>query len=145
MLLAVLAVCSQEELEEESSSSEDEAQRALIDQAMPTDLSARRQEIKNKILAVGRIQRMFQLLRYIHSITRGDLYSHTARIARSLRTRRSSAQLRPGWTVHMACPPVMEWTHWGCKATRSGGTSIALTTREYQIIVSFFPSNLRAP
>lgn len=63
-LLAVLAVCSQEELEEESSSSEDEAaERAIIDQS--GDVSARRQQIKNKILAVGRVQRMFQLLRYI--------------------------------------------------------------------------------
>jgi len=66
MLLAVLSVCSQEELEEDSSSSEDEvAERALIDQAVSAgdDLSARRQQIKNKILAVGRVQRMFQLLR----------------------------------------------------------------------------------
>jgi hypothetical protein len=143
MLLAVLSVCSQEELEEEFSSSDDDAQRALMDQAAPNDLSTRRQDIKNKILAVGRIQRMFQQLRYVRSITRADLYSHTARIVRSLRTRRSSAQL-PGWTMYMA-PPVMEWTHWGCKATRSGGTSIALTMREYQVIVPFFSSNLRAP
>ncbi|KAI0260731.1 Metallo-dependent phosphatase [Gloeopeniophorella convolvens] len=66
MLLAVLAVCSQEELEDESSSSEEEEsdERALIDQAMsPSEVSARRQQIKNKILAVGRMQRMFQLLR----------------------------------------------------------------------------------
>jgi hypothetical protein len=140
MLLAVLAVCSQEELEVESSSSEDEAQLALMD---PNDLSARRQQIKNKILAVGRIQRMFQLLRYALSITRADLYSHRACIVRSLRMRRSSVRL-PGWTVYMACPPAMEWTHWECKATRSGGTSIALMMRECQIIC-FFLSNLRAP
>ncbi|KAF8266218.1 Metallo-dependent phosphatase [Lactarius quietus] len=64
MLLAVLSVCSREELEDESSSSDDEAERAIVSEAMtPGDLSARRQQIKNKILAVGRMQRMFQLLR----------------------------------------------------------------------------------
>ncbi|KAI9465863.1 Metallo-dependent phosphatase [Lactarius psammicola] len=65
MLLAVLAVCSQEELEDDSSSSEDdEAERAIMNEALaPGESSARRQQIKNKILAVGRMQRMFQLLR----------------------------------------------------------------------------------
>ncbi|KAH9042647.1 Metallo-dependent phosphatase [Lactarius pseudohatsudake] len=65
MLLAVLAVCSQEELEDDSSSSEDdEAERAIVSEALaPGEVSARRQQIKNKILAVGRMQRMFQLLR----------------------------------------------------------------------------------
>ncbi|KAI0300575.1 Metallo-dependent phosphatase [Multifurca ochricompacta] len=65
MLLAVLAVCSREELEDDTSSSEDEeAEQAIMDQAIsPSDVSARRQQIKNKILAVGRMQRMFQLLR----------------------------------------------------------------------------------
>lgn len=64
MLLAVLSVCSREELEDESSSSDDEADRAIVSEAMsPADVSARRQQIKNKILAVGRMQRMFQLLR----------------------------------------------------------------------------------
>ncbi|KAH9050249.1 Metallo-dependent phosphatase [Lactarius hengduanensis] len=65
MLLAVLAVCSQEELEDDSSSSEDdEAERAIMSEALaPGEVSARRQQIKNKILAVGRMQRMFQLLR----------------------------------------------------------------------------------
>lgn len=67
MLLAVLSVCSQEELEDESSSSDDdEADRAIMNEAMsPGDISARRQQIKNKILAVGRMQRMFQILRYV--------------------------------------------------------------------------------
>ncbi len=65
MLLAVLAVCSQEELEDDSSSSDDEAERAIVNEALHGDASARRQQIKNKILAVGRMQRMFQLLRYV--------------------------------------------------------------------------------
>ncbi|KAH9177624.1 Metallo-dependent phosphatase [Lactarius sanguifluus] len=61
----ILAVCSQEELEDDSSSSEDdEAERAIMSEALaPGEVSTRRQQIKNKILAVGRMQRMFQLLR----------------------------------------------------------------------------------
>ena len=39
--------------------------RAIIDQATTADMHAmRRQQIKNKILAVGRMQTMFQNLRY---------------------------------------------------------------------------------
>jgi len=66
MLLAVLSVCSPEELEGGGSSSEDEvAERTLIDQATTPDARAtRRQQIRNKILAVGRLQFMFQNLRY---------------------------------------------------------------------------------
>ncbi|OJT10856.1 Serine/threonine-protein phosphatase 2B catalytic subunit [Trametes pubescens] len=77
MLLAILAVCSDQELES-ASSEEDDAERSraldsdsdsddtrtVADLALtPNEISARRQEIKNKILAVGRMQRIFQLLR----------------------------------------------------------------------------------
>lgn len=63
MLLAVLSVCSPEELEDDPSSDE-AADRAIIDQATSDDMRARRrQQIKNKILAVGRMQVMFQNLR----------------------------------------------------------------------------------
>ncbi|KAF9812448.1 hypothetical protein IEO21_06210 [Rhodonia placenta] len=54
MLLAILSVCSDRELEEE-----DEA-RMAVSHVHPSE---RRQEIKNKILAVGKMQRVFQLLR----------------------------------------------------------------------------------
>ena len=64
MLLAVLSVCSQEELEEDSISSvSDDETRAKADPDRPT-LYERRQQIKNKILAVGKMQRVFQILRY---------------------------------------------------------------------------------
>ncbi|KAI0704532.1 Metallo-dependent phosphatase [Earliella scabrosa] len=77
MLLAILSVCSDQELESVSSEEEDaDRQRALEDDDsseegddtrtvadMPRDLASRRQEIKNKIMAVGRMQRVFQLLR----------------------------------------------------------------------------------
>ncbi|KAF8908190.1 Metallo-dependent phosphatase [Gymnopilus junonius] len=55
MLLAILSICSQEELEE--SDSEEDRGRSL------EDLAARKQAIKSKILAVGRMQKVFQLLR----------------------------------------------------------------------------------
>ncbi|RPD56606.1 Metallo-dependent phosphatase [Lentinus tigrinus ALCF2SS1-7] len=79
MLLAILSVCSDQELESVSSEEEDaERARALNDSdseegdetrtvadlsLTPNEIASRRQEIKNKILAVGRMQRVFQLLR----------------------------------------------------------------------------------
>ncbi|KAH9476265.1 Serine/threonine-protein phosphatase 2B catalytic subunit A1 [Psilocybe cubensis] len=56
MLLAILSICSNDELAESDSDGEEA-------QAAPADLAARRQLIKNKILAVGRMQKVFQLLR----------------------------------------------------------------------------------
>jgi serine/threonine-protein phosphatase 2B catalytic subunit len=66
MLLAVLAVCSEEELDS-SSSSEDET-AAPADPGALAPASERRQAIKKKILAVGKMQRVFQLLRSVPSI-----------------------------------------------------------------------------
>ncbi|KAH7908794.1 Metallo-dependent phosphatase-like protein [Hygrophoropsis aurantiaca] len=64
MLLAILATCSQEELEDSSSGEDDDDTRTIADLALtPGEISERRQQIKNKILAVGRMQRVFQLLR----------------------------------------------------------------------------------
>ncbi|KAF9531411.1 serine/threonine-protein phosphatase 2B catalytic subunit [Crepidotus variabilis] len=54
MLLAILSTCTQEELAE--SDSEEET-------VGTDDLAARRQLIKSKIMAVGRMQKVFQLLR----------------------------------------------------------------------------------
>ena len=66
MLLAVLSVCSPEELEDDAFSEDEEAERAIIDQATtPAMRATRRQQIRNKILAVGRMQLMFQNLRYV--------------------------------------------------------------------------------
>ncbi|KAJ7595549.1 serine/threonine-protein phosphatase 2B catalytic subunit [Mycena floridula] len=65
MLLAVLSVCSQDELVESDTDSEDETQNRALADAVSTsvDYQQRRQQIKNKILAVGRMQRVFTLLR----------------------------------------------------------------------------------
>jgi len=60
MLLAILSICSQEELDE--SGSEDEVGMESVDEAA---IAARKHQIKKKILAVGRMRRVFQLLRYM--------------------------------------------------------------------------------
>lgn len=62
MLLAVLSVCSQEELTEADSDSGDEA--AASTGPSPAERQRRRQEIKNKIMAIGKMQKVYQMLRY---------------------------------------------------------------------------------
>jgi len=57
MLLAVLSICSEEELSEVD---QDEVPEAG---ANPEDILKRREEIKSKILAVGKMQRIYEMLR----------------------------------------------------------------------------------
>ncbi|KAJ7080590.1 Metallo-dependent phosphatase-like protein [Mycena belliarum] len=73
MLLAILSICSEEELVDSDSDSEegetdvdgDAKMRTArtLGLATPAEVARRRQEIKSKIIAVGRMQRVFQLLR----------------------------------------------------------------------------------
>jgi serine/threonine-protein phosphatase 2B catalytic subunit len=77
MLLAILSICSEDELStlgEESSSEgstevdSDDAETRKIAESVPStaaDVAQRRQQIRNKILAVGRMQRIFTLLRSV--------------------------------------------------------------------------------
>lgn len=72
MLLAILSICSEEELEESDSSGEegvDENGHRRVNvsggEMTAADYAHRRQQIKNKIMAVGRMQRVFQLLRCV--------------------------------------------------------------------------------
>lgn len=77
MLLAILSICSAEELEESSEEStevSDGEGGKLKEVPIPQDISARRQQIKNKILAVGRLQRVFTVLRYVHRVESSSLY-----------------------------------------------------------------------
>jgi serine/threonine-protein phosphatase 2B catalytic subunit len=63
MLIAILSTCSEEELKEEtpSSTSPGPASPALSND--PESIEVRRRAIKNKILAIGRLSRVFQVLR----------------------------------------------------------------------------------
>ncbi|KAG6867773.1 hypothetical protein C0993_011258 [Termitomyces sp. T159_Od127] len=63
MLLAVLSVCSQEELSEVDSESGDESTVGMEPGMTPADIQRRRQEIRNKIMAIGKMQKVFQMLR----------------------------------------------------------------------------------
>ena len=69
MLLAILSTCSPEELEtmedEEDYDDDDDDGHGLHLALSPSEHAARRQQIKNKILAVGKMQRVFQLLRCV--------------------------------------------------------------------------------
>ena len=67
MLLAILATCSPEELEGEEEEEEyGEDEDLPVDLALPlSHVAERKQQIKNKILAVGKMQRVFQLLRCV--------------------------------------------------------------------------------
>ena len=66
MLLAILSTCSDDEIAE-SESDEDAAARGINGPPQsPIDLAQRRQQIKNKIMAVGKMQRVFQILRFVH-------------------------------------------------------------------------------
>jgi len=58
MLVAVLNTCSKEELEESDEES------VISPVSCPREGVERRKVIKNKILAVGRMARVFALLRY---------------------------------------------------------------------------------
>ena len=63
MLLGVLSVCSEEELESS-------------DQEVPSpeaDAAERRQEIRNKIMAVGKISRLYNILRSVAHLTPSQL------------------------------------------------------------------------
>lgn len=61
MLIAILNTCSKEELEEETPSASITAETPPLSEA--ESIEAKRRAIKNKILAIGRLSRVFQVLR----------------------------------------------------------------------------------
>ena len=61
MLVAVLNTCTKEELEESD-------EETLVSPTSSPDSAERRKIIKGKILAVGRMARVFALLRSVHSL-----------------------------------------------------------------------------
>lgn len=62
MQLAILSVCTEEELLEDAPG---DANDIGPDGKTAEELLARRARIKRKILAVGKMQRVFQLLRFV--------------------------------------------------------------------------------
>lgn len=74
MLVAVLNTCTKEELEEESSDEEEEIVSPVLSPIAATGISPeeasdqRRKVIKNKIMAVGRVARVFALLRCVSGL-----------------------------------------------------------------------------
>lgn len=66
MLIAILSCCSKEELEEEEEDAFIESpttKRPGKLESKPSEKEERRKAIRNKILAVGRMSRVFSLLR----------------------------------------------------------------------------------
>src|SRR6266550_4310925 len=61
MLLAILRICTEEELFESDGESE------AVSKANDAEIQKRRQAIKNKIMAVGKLQRAFQKLRNVYT------------------------------------------------------------------------------
>jgi len=63
MLIAILNTCSKEELEDDTPSSTGPVSPPLSSAVDPESTDAKRRAIKNKILAIGRLSRVFQVLR----------------------------------------------------------------------------------
>ena len=63
MLIAILNTCSKEELETETPTPISEPSSPPLTQIDPESTEAKRRAIKNKILAIGRLSRVFQVLR----------------------------------------------------------------------------------
>jgi serine/threonine-protein phosphatase 2B catalytic subunit len=63
MLLAILSTCSEEELKEETPMSTSPTSPASVAPEDPNSIEYKRKAIKNKILAIGRMSRVFQVLR----------------------------------------------------------------------------------
>jgi serine/threonine-protein phosphatase 2B catalytic subunit len=63
MLIAILNTCSKEELEVDTPMSTESVTTPPLPTYDPESLDAKRRAIKNKILAIGRLSRVFQVLR----------------------------------------------------------------------------------
>ena len=87
MLLSLLNICTKEELEEAEEGPADAKETAA-------EHAERKRVIKNKILAVGRVSRVFALLRYVFCRTFPVAPTHDQRIERSLSVFLSSRALR---------------------------------------------------
>ena len=63
MLISMLNICSKEELDQEMQDQPPVSEAAVPTRVTPEEREARRQIIKNKVLAIGRLSRVFAVLR----------------------------------------------------------------------------------
>jgi len=63
MLISMLNICSKEELDQEMEDQPPVSEAAVPTRVTPEEREARRQIIKNKVLAIGRLSRVFAVLR----------------------------------------------------------------------------------
>jgi serine/threonine-protein phosphatase 2B catalytic subunit len=74
MLLAILNCCTREELEE--STDEDSEEDLAVGDHVDEGKMLRREAIKNKVLAVGRMARVFDLLRSVRFSVICRVFNH---------------------------------------------------------------------
>ena len=132
MLLAILSICSQEELDSESDG-EDEEEVQEEEEALRTEaVAARRQAIKNKIMAVGRMQKVFQILRFV---VLAILLIYNLMLGDTGKRQRMLLNWRP--IVLVGLLPVLDLT---CKAPESIGAFVHLLMRKFHLPSSWsFP------
>lgn len=92
MQLAILSVCTEEELLEDTPAGSERAQ-GNEEEEEEEDVQARRARIKRKILAVGKMQRVFQLLRSSSLFCGFQHHSICSFKGRKQRMHRSSVQI----------------------------------------------------
>lgn len=120
MLVAVLNTCTKEELEEEE-------EETLISPTSQEESGERRKVIKNKILAVGRMARVFALLRFV--------FISSLRLQRLTQTVVRNRRRSPNSRMFLGRPNCLSvrWL-WAPRVLRM--QSLALTTRKF----AFYPS-----
>jgi hypothetical protein len=124
MLLAVLAVCTEEELGPDSEETREVSEIGMT----PSEIAQRRENIKAKIRTIGRMQRVFALLRFVFCIL-----SACKSLLMSSEVRRPSA--RPNCMrekeCHLEPRQLRVLVLWVYPATKSANTSRTSTTRTY--------------
>lgn len=126
MLLAVLSVCSEEELTEVDSDSGDE--KPGEPDLSPEEKLRRRQEIRKKIMAVGKMQKVFQMLR---SVILAIIASTTAHISTEKNRRMQRNYKSQILQLDLLLDLGLGLMHSPYRVLKSDGRSAASTMRMY--------------